>query len=144
MAYTPSTCPLPSWHTKGAANIRSSLVAFRARVYSLALSNGCSAGSRLRCWRCTFEPGACWDEAARVRALIFYSSHQNLPSSVWPRMRRTILTLVCASRKRPEGRILSRTAVTSGNTGASNGSGWDGAAKPRACVYRLPDAEPCC
>ncbi len=35
--------------TNGFANTRSSLTAFRARVYSMAFSNGCSAGSRFRC-----------------------------------------------------------------------------------------------
>lgn len=43
--YTPSTCPLPNEDRKGFANMRSTLVALRARVYSLALSKGCSAGS---------------------------------------------------------------------------------------------------
>lgn len=44
---TPSLCSSEAMN--GLANTRSSLAALRARVYSLAFSNGCSAGSRLRC-----------------------------------------------------------------------------------------------
>ena len=52
--------------------MRSSLVALRARVYSLALSKGWRAGSRLRGWRATFEPGAWYADVGRVRALTFF------------------------------------------------------------------------
>lgn len=42
--FTPSLCP-SNEATNGLANTRSSLVALRARVYSLFISNGCSVGS---------------------------------------------------------------------------------------------------
>ena len=74
--YTPSTWPFPSCATKGAANMRSSLVALSARVYSLALSNGCSAGSRFRGWRATSLPGAWCELVERESALIFYKRCQ--------------------------------------------------------------------
>src|SRR5271154_3051661 len=51
--------------------MRSSFVAFRARVYSRALSKGCCAGSRFRGCRATFEPGVCCDAAGRDSTLTF-------------------------------------------------------------------------
>jgi hypothetical protein len=69
--YTPSTWPLPSCATKGLANSRSSLTALRARVYSLARSNGCSSGLRFRGALATSEPAGC--TAGLDRVFTFYS-----------------------------------------------------------------------
>jgi hypothetical protein len=51
--------------------MRSILVALSARVYSRARSKGCWVGSRLRVTFATLDPGACAEEADRLRALIF-------------------------------------------------------------------------
>jgi len=70
-AYTPSTCPGSKSPRKGCANMRSTLVALRALVYSRARSKGCRLGSRLRVTLTTSEPGACTDAVDRLSALIF-------------------------------------------------------------------------
>ena len=51
--------------------MRSSFVAFKARVYSRARSKGCWVGSRFLVSLLTLEPGAWADEAGRESALIF-------------------------------------------------------------------------
>lgn len=76
--YTPSTCPGVKSARNGFANMRSIFVAFRARVYSRARSNGCWLGSRFRVSLFTLEPGACADEADRDNALIFIVGVCNL------------------------------------------------------------------
>ena len=53
-------------------------------MYSLALSKGWRAGSRLRGVRATSLPGACADDAERVSALIFCDGRQ-YPVDLSPR-----------------------------------------------------------
>jgi len=69
--YTPSTCPGSKLARKGAANIRSNLVAFNALVYSLARSKGCKFGSRFLDNRVALDPAAWTEDAGLLKALIF-------------------------------------------------------------------------
>ena len=92
--YTPSTWPGSKLPRKGCANMRSTLVALRALVYSRARSNGCLStesvqvawqfghcaahrfGSKFLVTFATFEPGA-WVEAVdRLSALIFILAYR--------------------------------------------------------------------
>ena len=89
------TCPGSKSPRNGCANMRSSFVAFKARVYSRARSKGCWVGSRFLVSLLTLEPGAWADEAGLESALIFIfrrceQSGGCAPGAPWGSMRASV------------------------------------------------------
>lgn len=110
--YTPSTWPGSKLARNGWANMRSSFVALRALVYSLARSKGCRLGSRLRVCLATFDPGACVDAADLLRALIFILSIKVLRSRLrFAAVAREILVRAGANADVLPGRKNKRAAA---------------------------------